>query len=157
MKTTLTLLVSAAYLCSSSVALDYDQGASGVDPHDPHFRIEQNHFLDFPVMKKDFNTWQTVGAAVILRNKTILAPEVKDKKGILYSKLPNPLTKDWMLDVEVNIGNAKHSSRGGTGLGIFYVKNVDQISHKESIFGYSNRFEGLGVYINSVLKSENRG
>lgn len=62
-----------------------------------------------------------------------------------------------MLDLEVNVGNDRRTSRGGTGLGIFYLKNVDQVSHKESIFGYSNRFEGLGVYLNSILKSESRG
>lgn len=46
--------------------------------------------------------------------------------------------------------------RGGTGLGVFYVKSVDQehVSHKESIFGYTNRFEGLGIYVNTVLKGE---
>jgi len=30
--------------------------------------------------------------------------------------------KDWMLDVEIDFGNEKKSTRGGTGLGIYYVK-----------------------------------
>ena len=94
----------------------------------------------------------------MLKNKTVLAPEVRDKKGIIYSKLPNPLVNDWMLEVEVNIGNEKGTSRGGTGLGIFYIKNIgNQVSHKESIFGYTNRFEGLAIYVNTVLRSEARG
>lgn len=62
-----------------------------------------------------------------------------------------------MLDVEVNLGNDKGTKRGGTGLGIFYLKTVDQVSHKESIFGYTNRFEGLGIYMNSILKLEGKG
>jgi hypothetical protein len=42
--------------------------------------------------------------------------------------------------------------RGGTGVSIFYLKNVDNVAHTESLFGYSNRFEGLGVYLNTVLR-----
>jgi hypothetical protein len=98
-----------------------------------------------------------MGAAVIMKNRSILAPEVKDKKGIMYAKNPNPLVKDWMLDVELNLGNTKRTARGGTGLGIFYLKSVDKVSHKESIFGYTNRFEGLGIYLNTIMKSESRG
>jgi hypothetical protein len=30
-----------------------------------------------------------------------------------------------MLEVEVEIGNKKQSSRGGTGMALFYVKNID--------------------------------
>jgi hypothetical protein len=83
------------------------------------------HYLDFPVSRKDFANWRTVGAAVILRNRTIIAPETRDKKGILYNAIPNKLVRDWMLDVEVEIGNRKESSRGGTGVALFYVKNID--------------------------------
>lgn len=92
-----------------------------------------------------------------MKNRTVLAPEVKDKKGILYARNPNPLVKDWMLDVEIDLGNSKKTTRGGTGLGIFYLKSVDKVSHKESIFGYTNRFEGLGIYLNTIMKSESRG
>lgn len=82
-------LISALIFCIPLVStLDYDPA---FDPHDPKLRIEQNHYLDFPVMRKDFSNWQTVGAAVMLKNKAVLAPEVRDKKGIIYSKLPNPV------------------------------------------------------------------
>jgi hypothetical protein len=94
--------------------------------------------------KKDFTHWNTLGAAVFLKHRVIITPESRDKKGIIYSVVPNPLTEAWMLDLELNIGNDKMSFRGGTGLGIFYLKNVDKVSFKESIFGYTNRFEGLG-------------
>jgi hypothetical protein len=30
-----------------------------------------------------------------------------------------------MLDIEVEIGNEKRSSRGGTGLAIYYLKQID--------------------------------
>lgn len=88
------------------------------------------HYIDFPVSRKDFANWRTAGAAVILRNRTIIAPETRDKKGIVYNVHPNKLVRDWMLEVEVEIGNKKESSRGGTGLTLFYVKNIDKVSHK---------------------------
>jgi hypothetical protein len=66
-----------------------------------------------------------VGTAVILRNRTVIVPESKDKKGMVYNSLPNNLVKDWMVDIEVQIGNDKKSSRGGTGLAIYYLKSVE--------------------------------
>jgi hypothetical protein len=60
-----------------------------------------------------------------MRNRTVIAPEARDKKGIIYNRQANPMVKDWMLDVELDIGNEKRSSRGGTGLAIFYLKNID--------------------------------
>lgn len=41
-------------------------------------------------MKKDFANWETVGTSVMLKNRTVLAPETRDKKGILYAKHANP-------------------------------------------------------------------
>lgn len=52
-------------------------------------------------------------------------PEAKDKKGMVYNSQPNPLKRDWMVDIEIEIGNQKKSSRGGTGLGIYYLKQID--------------------------------
>ena len=95
-----------------------------------------------------------MGAAVILKNRTVVTPETKDKKGIIYSTVPNPLTKSWMLELEVHIGNDKQTLRGGTGLGLFYLRSIDKVSHKESIFGYSSQFEGIGIYLNSILRSD---
>ena len=66
-----------------------------------------------------------MGAAVIMRNRTVITPETRDKKGIMYSAHANKLSRDWMLELELEIGNKKESSRGGTGLGLFYVKNID--------------------------------
>lgn len=55
----------------------------------------------------------------------VLVPETRDKKGVVFSTLPNPLKSDWLLDVEINMGNEKENARGGTGLAIFYLKSVD--------------------------------
>jgi len=107
-------------------ALDYQSGTPGnLGYAEPHFKLEPSHFLDFPVARKDFQHWCTVGTAVILRNRTVIVPESKDKKGMVYNSLPNNLAKDWMVDIEVQIGNDKRSSRGGTGLAIYYLKSVE--------------------------------
>lgn len=95
-----------------------------------------------------------MGAAFTHKNKVIIVPETRDKKGILYATEVNPHTDAWLADIELHMGNDMQTHRGGTGLGIFYLRSLDKVSHKESIFGYSNRFEGMGIYLNTVLMSE---
>ena len=78
--------------------------------------------------KKDFENWNTVGAALVHNSKVVLVPEVIDRKGILYSTNPNPYKDSWMLDVEFHIGNERKTTRGGTGMSMLYLKNVDEVS-----------------------------
>jgi len=146
----LTLIL--ALTATLAFAIDYQSLGT-----EPHFKPSADHYLDFPLMRKDFTHWATVGAAVMLKSKLVLSPEVKDKRGILYSTRPNTLERHWMLDVELDMGNEAKSARGGTGLALFYARSIDQVSHRESIFGYSNRFEGLGIYLNTIVKSDTRG
>eukprot|EP00349_Pseudokeronopsis_sp_Brazil_P010549 CAMPEP_0202980162 /NCGR_PEP_ID=MMETSP1396-20130829/86132_1 /ASSEMBLY_ACC=CAM_ASM_000872 /TAXON_ID= /ORGANISM="Pseudokeronopsis sp., Strain Brazil" /LENGTH=43 /DNA_ID= /DNA_START= /DNA_END= /DNA_ORIENTATION= len=42
----------------------------------------------------------------------------------------------WMADVEVDIRNEKQTSRGGTGIGIYYVSQLEVQNDRSSIFGY---------------------
>ena len=56
----------------------------------PNFQISQSHYLDFPLERKDFENWQTIGSALIHQSKVILAPEVVDRKGIFYNTNLNP-------------------------------------------------------------------
>lgn len=125
--------------------------------HDPNFNIVQSHYFDFPLTKKDYQHWKTSGTSFIHKNKVVLVPEARDKKGLFYSTLPNPLLEAWIVDIEVHLGNDQKTARGGTGLGFFYVKSVDKITHQDSIFGYTNRYEGLGVYLNTILRNEQNG
>jgi hypothetical protein len=62
-----------------------------------------------------------------------------------------------MADLELHMGNEQLSHRGGTGLGIYYTRNIEKISHKDSIFGYSNVYQGLGIYLNTILVSNVNG
>lgn len=130
-----SLLLSAAtlFLPLTSALLDYETQSQNTVLH-PHLKLQAAHFLDFPVMKKDFQSWSTVGSAVIMRNRSVIVPEARDKKGIIYNTKPNELVKDWMLDVEIEMGNAKKSSRGGTGVALLYVRDIGsgEVSHTES-------------------------
>jgi hypothetical protein len=69
------------------IAYDYQTGGgwNNGGSYDPHFKVEPNHYLDFPVTKKDFQNWHSAGSAVILRNRTVIVPESKDKKGMVYN------------------------------------------------------------------------
>lgn len=40
-----------------------------------------------------------------------------------------------------------------SGFGIHYLKSIKKSSLGDSQFGYANKFDGLGVYLNSVLKA----
>lgn len=67
-------------------ALDYQSGTPGnLGNAESHFKLEPSHYLDFPLAKKDFQHWRTVGTAVMLRNLTVIVPESKDKKGMVYN------------------------------------------------------------------------
>ena len=114
--------------------------------------MSHNHYLDFPTEKKDFENWSTVGSALIHNNKVIMVPEILDRKGILYNNHPNKFVDSWMFDTEIHLGNEKRTTRGGVGIALMYLRNVEEISSLDSLFGYSNRFDGLGIYLNTILR-----
>jgi len=82
----------------------------------------ESHYLDFPITNKDFDHWETRGTAVHLRDKLVVVPETKHATGMLYSANPNPISKSWLMDFEVNMGNTKRSARGGVGIAMLYLK-----------------------------------
>lgn len=79
-----TMLISSllllAHWSQPVFTLDYQAVSS-----EPHFKVEPSHYLDFPITKKDFSQWETMGTAVILKNRAVIAPETRDKKGIIFS------------------------------------------------------------------------
>ena len=86
-----------------------------------------------------------------------MVPEILDRKGILYNNHPNKFVDSWMFDTEIHLGNEKRTTRGGVGIALMYLRNVEEISSLDSLFGYSNRFDGLGIYLNTILRQDNRG
>ena len=79
----LVMLSNLKLSCKANV--DYNK----VNGEGLHFKVMPLQFIDYPISRKDFNNWRTVGAAVTMRNKTVIAPEARDKKGIMYNIHPN--------------------------------------------------------------------
>lgn len=57
------------------------------------------------------------------------------------------------MSLRVRIGNEVKTERGGAGLGIFYLKTIKKASLGDGLFGYSKIFDGLGIYLNSLLST----
>ncbi len=95
-----TILETLTLLLATAAAVDYESLST-----EPKYKASASHYLDFPVMRKDFTHWSTMGAAVILKSRLVLTPEIKDRRGIIYSKVPNSLDRHWLLDLEVDLGN----------------------------------------------------
>ena len=47
-------------------------------PEDPAFKPLEDQCLLFPMTKADFKLWNTMGSAVLHKNKAIIAPETKN-------------------------------------------------------------------------------
>ena len=55
------------------------------------------------------------------------------------------------MDMRVTIGNEMRSNKGGAGIGIHYLKSLHKSAIGNGLFGYGKDFDGLGVYLNSIL------
>jgi hypothetical protein len=44
---------------------------------------------------------------------------------MFYSTEKNPRDNYWIADLEVNMGNDKKTHRGGTGMALYYLRNLD--------------------------------
>jgi len=98
--------------------------------------------------------WQTEGAAFFHKEKVVMVPKAVDRKGVLYHTHPI-VDRSWIIELEANIGNEENTWRGGTGLAVFFLRSVDKGAFKEGIFGYSNRYDGLAVFMNTILSQAN--
>jgi len=116
---------------------------------DLNLMISHHHYFDFPIIRKDFENWEQVGNTVIHKNKVILAPEAKDRKGIFYAKNPNPFPNAWIAEFEVHIGNKENFNKPAGIFGLYYLRDIEKVSHEDSVVGYSNRFDGLAVFLNT--------
>jgi hypothetical protein len=67
----------------------------------------EDQFLLFPMIEKDFERWQTEGAAVFLRDKAVLTPGVENMKGLVHTKKPldTAVIRNWEVQVDIDMGN----------------------------------------------------
>lgn len=61
------------------------------------------------------------------------------------------------MTLRVKIGNEVRSAKGGAGMGIYYLKTIKKASLGDGLFGYSKVFDGLGIYLNSILSTPGEG
>jgi hypothetical protein len=87
----------------------------------------------------------------------VLVPEIKDKKGAILNKVVVPSKDEWLVDLRVHIGNEARTERGGAGLGLYYLRELDQAQIGSGVFGYSREYNGLAVFLNSLFASSKDG
>ena len=61
------------------------------------------------------------------------------------------------MDLRITIGNEINSQKGGAGIGIHYLKSLHKSAIGNGLFGYGKDFDGLGVYMNSILNVQSDG
>lgn len=85
-----------------------------------------------------------------------MVPELKDKKGVIYTKyqvITENQQNGWIMSINLQIGNSIRSEKGGGGVGVHYLKSVKRSSFGNGLFGYERNFDGLGVYLNSMMST----
>lgn len=60
------------------------------------------------------------------------------------------------MDLKLRIGNEDKTSKGGNGLGIYYLRDINKDTFGEGLFGYSKTYDGLGVFMNSILQTRDK-
>lgn len=118
-----------------------------------HYKLMDSHHLEFPSLKEFFHLWQTYGTSLILKDRVVLVPEVKDKKGAIQAtKLaPTQCKDEFIADVRFNIENTDKTLTGSSGAAIYYLQDINHDEIGKGMFGYSNNFKGLAVFVNNVL------
>ena len=104
--------------------------------------------------EKDFWNWNSVGSAVFLRNKAILAPEVSNRKGAIHTMVPNSKPDHWYAILDFNIGRdkVKEMNKSGEGFAIHYLRNMDSGNPdiNSNFYGFQDDFDGIGIFINTI-------
>ena len=89
------------------------------------------------MIEHDFERFNTHGSAIFLKNKAVVVPEIRNSKGFIHTMANNYSRDHWIAHVDLTIGNKSQSRRSGAGVGIFYVRNIDEHSRNDGQAGYS--------------------
>lgn len=97
---------------------------------------------------KDFTNWNSVGTAVLLKDKAVITPEMPHMKGLIHTTKPldQEYVEAWEAYLDIEVGNSQNENIGFGGMGLYYIRNVEQ--EYNGIFGYSAKFDGAAVTIN---------
>eukprot|EP00347_Sterkiella_histriomuscorum_P011627 403371726 len=116
---------------------------------DLNLAVSQEHYLDFPMNKKDFQNWNSTGTTLPMKSRLVLVPQSKDAKGLFYNHHKNPYPEAWLVDLEVKVGNTQNHNKVASVFGFYYLRDVDPRIHADSVVGYSSTFNGLGVFMST--------
>lgn len=126
--------------------------SAGFLAQDTDYMIYPELTLEFPFNSEDMNFWNTKGASILGKNQLYLNPEVKQRQGVAWNSKPLP-EKQWIIDIDIIIGNSANSVFGTNGAAIFILQDI---MHKDigkgTLFGYTNEFIGAGIFLNTGLR-----
>ena len=52
------------------------------------------------------------------------------------------------------MGNSGKTFKGGNGMAFYYLRNINKEDLGQGSFGYSSTFDGLGVFLNTILQKK---
>ena len=87
-----------------------------------------------------------------------MVPELQNKKGIIkHSRGIEDVDGDWIMNFQLEVGNTMKTAKGGNGVSILLLHELDKEDFGQGIFGYSKKYDGFGLYLNSVLFGKTPG
>ena len=60
------------------------------------------------------------------KNQVVLVPELPQKWGGIFNLSPNKDKDQWIADIRLRIGNEARTPKGGNGVGIYYIRGLNQ-------------------------------
>ena len=90
-------------LMTISIFAQQDTGIEMKADVKPPFRPSEDHTLMFPMLKRDYSNWGSLGSAVFLTNKAVIAPEASNTKGLIYTTQANPFREHWYALIDFNM------------------------------------------------------
>lgn len=61
------------------------------------------------------------------------------------------------MNFQLEIGNTAKTAKGGNGVAILLLHDLDKEDIGQGIFGYSKKYDGMGVYLNTILNGKTPG
>lgn len=82
----------------------------------------------------------------------MITPEMPYLKGNIHTTKPikTDNIEAWEAHLDIEMGSGQTTDIGLGGLALYYLRNVE--SDQNGLFGYSAKFDGAAVAINSMLK-----
>ena len=93
-----------------------------------------------------FNHWKASGSAVFLETRTILTPEAKDQKGLIYAKHTFNL-QNFELEIDLSIHNKLSSTFSLGDFRFYLLRDNPMKSAFEFSQGLDDLYDGLQVHI----------